>query len=616
LSRFTHLAFGSSWRRQALACLLLAAVALGAGAPASLVALGALAVALGTALLRGGKLMRRAIEVSRVRADRRLAGASARRGLALARTHDWLRKTQDALGGFASSSDAGAGAVEAAEASLEMLDGLRDSLDATRASRNQFKGGHIPIMGGNAEAISERLGGTLKPYSWTPGHLLPGRFRGAATQTSMVIDEIRVLHNAEIERSVLLLTLVARAILLLLAPLLGSWTNAATPVSETGAVADAFWLLAAGCSLATMLAGPEVVDLAMSDSEKGFRFRRKLLWIEVPICLGLVLLQPAWTVVVFTTGWTNWWQRQTPELAFDWRKLAIFVAAVIGLQSAGLALQSVAFGPGLVEVVAALAAIAITGGSYGAMLPLTAATAIGVVVGDSTRSIRVARAARLELMTCSRQLAITAATIDAAAPEIPQARNAARLARTGARNLEREADLFGRRGVQARQVLADLFDQAIAQSTLPRPDSSDYAVAAEAAEAAGLPVPPYAIEPILGELALARVRERRHAQALQRFTVTALNEASNHGTEGVRVLAKRRHDRFLVTVGNLPKAKTVGKTSEGRGMLERFASKLPGGRLTEPVGPRPSAAVGLPIEGSWWVVELECDVTILTIPLE
>lgn len=599
----------------AYACLL-AALLLALGVSATVVALLLLGLALTLTLVRGGRIVQRALEVSRVRAERRLEIARARRGEALARTHNWLRMVQEGLLAYARSSDAEPNASAAAESSAEMLEELHDSLDQTRSSRRQFKGGHVPVVGGNADAISRRLGGELKPYSWTPAHLIPGRIRGATTQTSMVIDEIRVLHNAEIERSVLLLTLVARAVLVLLAPALGGWTNADTPVLDTGPAADLVWLLAAAISLGTLLSGPRIVDLAMSDSDEGFDLRRRLLRIEVPVALALLILQPAWTVVVFVTGWTNWWQRQTPGLAFDWRKLSIFVAAVVGLQALGLTLQSVPVGPATVEVAVALLAIAVTGGSYGAMLPLTVATAIGVVVGDGARSIRIARAARTELLGCSRQLAVTAATIDAAVPEMPLARNAAALARRGAENLEREADLFGRRGVQARQVLIDLFDQAIVQSTLSRSDSRQYQLAAEAATAAGVPPPPYAMEPILGSLTLARVPQRRNAHVLQRFLVNALNEASTHGTEGVRILARRRDQRLLVTVGNLPKRTTTGAVSEGREILEHYATSLPLGHLTEPLGLRPSSAVETLLPGPWWVAEVECDIAVLEIPLE
>jgi hypothetical protein len=605
-----------NWQRRTVACILLAVVAVALGVDATVVAAAMLATALGMALLSGGQIVRRALEVSRVRAERRLDSARARRGLALVHTHDWLRQAQESLRSFVSSEAAAGRAAEAAEDSVEMLGGVRESLDSTRESRNQYKGGHVPVVGGNAAAISERLGGSLKPYWWTPAHLVPGRLRGATTQTSMVIDEIRVLHNAEIERSVLLLTLAARAILVSLAPLLGGWTGADTPVVQTGAIADLVWAFAAITSLATMLFGPTIVDLAMSDSDDGFDLRRRLLKVEVPLSLAVLLLQPAWTVVVFATGWTNWWQRQTPHLAFDWRKLAVFVTVVVGLQSVGLALQSTGLEAGVVEVAAALVAIAVTGGSYGAMLPLTVATAIGVVVGDSTRSIRVAREARSELLSCSKQLSVTAATIDAAAPDVPLARNAATMARQGARNLEREADLFGRRGVLARQVLADLFDQAIAQSTLVRLDSREYEDAAQVAESTGNPPPAYVVEPILGDLVLARVAHRRHAQALQRFLVAALNEASVHGTDGVRVLAHRRDGFFTVTIGNLPRTVEAGKPSEGLAILERLASKFPHGRLPRPPGLQPAKAVELPYSGDWWVAELECDVTILEFPFE
>jgi hypothetical protein len=585
------------------------------GVPATAVALLSLGTALGLTLLRGGRIVGRALDVSVARRERRLETAQARRGETVARAHNWMRNAQDRLEDFA-ATESDPAAIAAAEQSVELLQGLRDSLDRSRHSRDQFKGGRIPVVGGNAEAISTRLGGELKSYSWTPAHLIPPRLRGAAAQTTMVVEEIRVLHNAEIERSVLLLTLVARALLVLLAPLLGAWTSADTPLAGTGVVADLVWLAAAAVCVGTVAIGPRAVDLAMTDSETGFRFRRGLLRIEVPVALAVLVFQPAWTVVVFATGWTNWWQRQTPALAFDWRKLAIFVATVISLQGLGLGLQGVATGPAALEIAVALLAIAVTGGSYGAMLPLTAATAIAVVVGDGTRSIRVARAARMELLACSDQLFLTASVIAAAAPELPLARDAASMARQGAENLEREADLFGKRGVLARQVLVDLLDQAISRSALAREDTHKYRVTAEAAAAMGDPPPAYAMDPLPDPVLQARMRERHEANALLQFLVAALNEAGVHGTEGVRILARRRGERLLVTVGNLPKEEIAQAPSEGGEILRHYASKLPSGRITDPLGPRPGSAVDSPLPYVWWVVEAECDIRVLDSPLE
>ena len=456
----------------------------------------------------------------------------------------------------------------------------------------------------------------MKPFSWTPAELLPDRLRWMGTQTSMVISDIRVLHNAEIERSVLLLTLVARAVLVVLAPLLGTWTHADTPLTATGPLADAVWLLAAAVSLATLVKGPLIVDEAMTDSAEAQRFRHRLLRVEVPIALAVLLLQPAWTVVVFVTGWTNWWQRQTEGLEFDWLKLAVFIGAVVGLQAAGLALQGVAVGPAIAEVVVALLAIAVTGGSYGAMLPLTIATAITVVVGDGTRSIKVAHATRRELLACSLQLSQTAAEIDAAAPEMPLARHAAALARKGAEDLERDSERYGQQGARTKRVLGDLCAQALTQSRLDPEDSSAYRDARQAAKAIGEPEPPYAMPPILGPLTLARLASRRHANVLRRFLVVALNEASVHGTGGVLVVARRRDERLLVAVGNLPRRIAADGASEGGVQLRLLASNLPRGRLTEPAGLRDGAEIGSPLPGPWWVVEAECDIAVLKNPLE
>jgi hypothetical protein len=590
-------------------------VLLALGASATVIALVTLGVVLGITLLLGGRVRRRALEVSEARRVRRLETAQAQRGEAVARAHDWMRNAQDRLEDFAATGCDGE-PLESAEQSIELLQGLRDSLDRSRTSREQFKRGRIPIIGGNADVISKRLGGELKSYRWTPKHWVPPRLRGGVDQTTMVIEEIRVLHDAEIERSVFLLTLVARALLILLAPLLGAWTSAKTPVADTGLVADLVWSAAAVISVGTIVIAPRAVDLAMTDSPAATRFRGRLLWLEVPVALAVLIFQPAWTVVVFVTGWTNWWQRQTPGLAFDWRKLAIFVAAVIVLQGVGLSLQGVATGPAALEIALALTVIAVTGASYGAMLPVTVATAIAVVVGDSARSIRVARAARLELLDCSSQLFHTAAVIDGAAPEMPLARDAASMARKGAENLEREAELFGRRGVLARRVLVDLFDQAISRSALPREDTREYRDAAASAAASGSGPPAYAMDPLPDPILQARIRERGDANALLHFLIAALNEAGVHGTEGVRLLCRRHDEKLLVTVGNMFDEESVAAPNEGGHILRHYASRLPAGQVTEPLGPRPSSAVATSLPFPWWVAEVECDIGVLDSPLE
>jgi hypothetical protein len=587
-------------------------IAIALGAPATTVVLAMLVLSLGLALLAGGQIVQRAVEVTRLRGEEQAASAAARFGAGVSRAHDWIR-VEGQLRALLDTELDPRLRTEITR-SIEIIEELREAMREASNLRYQHGRRVLPV-GGHAEAVAERSGGSLKPYSWTPQQLIPARLRGASTQLSMILDEVRVLHNAEIERSVLLFTLLARATLVAMAPLLGAWTKADTPWVETDLVADLVWAAAALVSLATLAMAPRIIDTVMRDEESASRFRHRLLQIEVPICLLAVPLLPAWTVVVFTAGWTNWWQRQTPRLEFDWSKLAVYVGVVVLLQVLGLTAQSLEGGEIALEVTIALAAIAVIGGSYGAMLPLALATVVAVVIGDGSRSIRTARRARGGLLDCARQLRATASLIDTTGPEMPQARNAATLSRQAASNLEREADLFGRRGLLAPQVLAELFDQAIGDSRLLRAGSVQLDLERRAAEDQGVDPPAFALEPILGDLAFARMAKQRHARILRAILVTAYNEAGVHGSRGVRAELQHAFGRLRLYVANLPRPDSEGTYGSGGKRLADLASKLPGGSLVAPLGLRAAAELGYPGSSPWWVVEVSFDAKVLADPV-
>lgn len=590
----------------------IATLALGIEATAVVAVL--LAVALLATLLAGGRLVERAIKVTRARADQQALAAEARFGAGVARAHDWIRVGGD-LRALLSRGSLDSRLREAIGKALATTEGLGEAMRSTQAARTR-RDGSGPPLGGHAPEVLERIGGSLKPFSWTPRRLVPVPLRGAGTQFSLVMDEVRVLHNADIERAVLLFTLVSRAALVTLAPLLGAWTRAATPVAETGTVADFVWASAAIVSLATAAIAPRVADTAMRDTDQASQFRRRLLAIEVPIALSALILLPAWTVVVFTAGWTNWWQRQTPRLEFDWAKLAIFAVAVVVLQATGLTIQSIPPADVVLEIAISLLALSMVGGSYGAMLPLAFATILSVVVGDGSRSIRTARRARGNLLDCARQLRSTASLIDAEGPAIPLALSAATMSRQAASKLEREADLFGRRGLLAPRVVAEIFDQAIGGCNLLRPDSAQLDLQRIAAAERDEPEPAFALEPILGRLANLTVAKQRHAHVLRSLLIAAYNEAGVHGTKGVRASLTAHEEQLMLRIGNLPRPRSAGTAGEGGQRLAALVTKLPGGALAVPPGPRPAGQAGYPGSAEWWVLEVLIDASILSAKLK
>jgi|GEM_PF-3266520 len=587
-------------------------LALGASAPG--IASAMLCAALLVALLAGGRIVRRALVVARARGEDQAQASERRFGAGVARAHDWIRVEGD-LRALLEGERLGRGEQVQVRRTIETIERLRETMRASSVERHS-QGGSPPPLAGHAVGVLERVGGDLKPYSWTPRSLLPDGMRAMGTQFSMVLDEVRVLHNVEIERAVLLFTLVARAALILLAPLLGSWTRAHVPLADTDTPADAVWIVAAAISLATAARAPMIVDKAMEDSESAHAFRGRLLMVETPVSLLATVLLPAWTVVVFAAGWTNWWQRQTPRLEFDWAKLAIFVAVVSGLQCLGLAIQGIAAGGIALEVVITLTAIAVIGASYGAMLPLALATILSVVVGDGARSIRTARRARATLLDCARQLRATAATIDSSGAEVPLARNAATMSRQAAGKLEREADLFGRRGLLAPQIVAEVFDQAIGISNLMRRGAVQLDLRRRAAAERGDPDPAFVEEPILGPLANARVAKQKHARILRSLLVTAYNEAAVHGSKGVRAELAVLDGRLRLLVSNLPRPHSEGTSGEGGQRIRSLAAKLPGGEL--PLAPelRPGRELDFPSDDEWWVVEVLIDQAILVRQVE
>lgn len=608
----THALSQQRWALAVAGSGAAAAVALARGRNGTTVATVLLGGAFAVAARRSREIMADAVEIAHAREEEQLRLARARLGQALSGAHDAV----NAVG-----ADLGAALLEAppeAEwrapglAALRRLDAIGFVLRGSRELREVLSDEHgrLPIVGGHARQIRSET--TLKPYHGTLGGL-PLPLRGAVRQVGLVLDEVRVLHNADIERSVFVMTLASRAALVTLAPLLGGWTVARVPLEGGWRLADAGWVAASAIAVVTAAFAPSLVDRAMEDSAPGRQTRGRQLRIEVPIAVAAAFLSPCWTVVVFASGWTNWWQRQTPHLAFDWRKLAAFVAAVVALQSAGLAVQGVGPGAASREIALALLAIAVTGGSYGAMLPLSAWTALSVLIGDSQRSLRTLRGARDEMLACARDLDVAADAITVAAPDAPTALRAAATARQAARQLDRAADRAARRGLLASQVAAEVAGEAIARSYLPRRRSRELEGLRRAATARGAAEPAYATEPIFDPpgLANARVRRQRAARVLRSFIEHALNEAGVHGTGAVRILWIAEGEVLVVRVGNRMRAgeDDGGTGGEGGKALTRLGRRLPRGDVTR--GERPPRDLRVPGDGKWWTIELRCAAEVL-----
>jgi hypothetical protein len=503
--------------------------------------------------------------------------------------------------------------LEDALRSVEVLSELlRDSTPARAALIDE--NGVVPLVGVSAARQHRQGAGAVKPlYGDRDGlpRFVPSELRAAARQVGLVLDETRLLHTAEVERAVLLFTLLSRAVLVSLSPVLGEWSPVRQPLVGGFRATDIPWGAASIVSIATALGGPWVVRMAMTDSPAGRRFRNRLLAVEVPVATAAILFSPAWTIVVFASGVTNWWQRQSNGMAFHWGKLATFVIWVVSLRAASLARQGVPLQASTLEVAGALTAILVTGASYGAMLPLTIATALDVLVGDGRRSLRAVLKARGELVRAARQLNETAEAIDAAAPGSDAAHLAATTARRAALQIERAADRAGRRGLMSSHLLSELTAEAIARSFLPRRETPELERRQEMARESGEESPPYATEAIFlsPELTAARIDRQRHARALRAIIEHSLNEAGVHGTGGVRLILSGDEPTLTVRVGNRPATdRHRGIGGQGGGHLDRLAARLTDGEVER--GIRPATDVRMPKGTDWWVVELRCSMSI------
>lgn len=555
-------------------------------------------------------------EANRREAHQRIL-ADAQLGQALGGAHDALNSVEPELRALLHDPECSAAMAARIDEALEAIATLSQLLRRSAPARDALvdEDGVVPLVGVSAAQQHRRGPRAVRPlYGSRDGlpSFVPSELRAAARQVGLVLDETRLLHTADVERAVLLFTLLSRAVLVSLSPVLGGWSPVRQPLAGGLEAADIPWMAASATSIATALAGPWVVRLVMEDSAAGRRVRNRLLLIEVPVAAATLVFSPTWTVVVFASGVTNWWQRQNKGMAFNWGKLPIYIAGVVAFQGAGLARDHIALNTAGLEIFGALVAILITGASYGAMLPLTIGTALDVLVGDGRRSLRAVVRARSELVRAARQLNETADVIDAAAPESEAAHLAAMTARRAALQIERAADRAGRRGLMSSHLLPELTAEAIARSFLPRRDTTELEQQQARAHASGQPAPAYATEPIflMPELSHSRIAQQRHARTLRAIVEHSLNEARIHGTGGVRLILSSDGSTLTVRIGNRPTPDdAAGLVGQGGSDLTRLASRLPESRVER--GLLSADEMRMPGDGEWWVVTLTCSASVL-----
>lgn len=404
------------------------------------------------------------------------------------------------------------------------------------------------------------------------------RLRDALRRVGAVLDDVRTLHDAEIEWSVLLFTLWARLVLVGAAALVPSWTAGVSPLADGVSPSDAPWMLALASSAVTAVFAPAIATAVMRRDASGATVRRILLAVEVPVAVAALLLTPSWMLAAFAAGWTNWWQRPV----FNWVRLAAWIAAVASCLALGWVLAGVAAAPALGETVVAFAVIGIIGGSYGAMLPISATLLLRVVLGGLLSPRRARSRADERLREAVQSLVRAADVAERAAGDDAAALRQASKLRSAATSIALAADGGDRWAARTPTSLGRLIEDALGRAAFAFEDARA-ATSLEAARIAGEEEPltyaPPAFRP--PELASWRLVSRNDARALALAVVEITREAARYGTRqlSTTVLLDRAavRLRFANEVRRSPRAHGRGT---GQGTIEDLLARIPGAALT------------------------------------
>jgi len=503
-----------------------------------------------------------------------------------ARTHDPFRGAADALHRARGRGVTDQPAIDRAMTSIEAVDAaLRETSTARRVGRRENEAslfGGVASEHRGAIEVTRLYGDPLT----LPGWLRPGP-RDALLRVGRVLDDVRLLHSMQLEWSVMLLTLWARAILVGLSPLLGAVAFAPLPLDDGFEFATVPWLLAAGWAAGCALIAPRTARLVLSRTDAGHAARRVLLAVEVPLACVTAVLFPAWTVVVFAAGWTNWWQRQwndpQAKAEFSWSRLGIFLAVVVSTQVAGLVLHGVGAGGALIEVLAALAAIAVVGGSYGAMWPVSAAVLVQIVGGALFKRRDAIRSVGRRLDGPIDDLRAAARAIEVAEPGNEGARADADALRGVARQLQLREAVADRSRRRTPLDVEALLESALRDGGTMQESPVGERMVADAAGAGEAEPVTLALPSISPEsLRTARFASRSYARTVKQLVVRCAMEARTHGTGVLQTILRPEGEELVLRIANRPApSPSTGRRGRGRGRRELvgLAESLPGGEL-------------------------------------
>jgi hypothetical protein len=475
----------------------------------------------------------------------------------------------------------GAQGLETVVGALAVVEGLEDAIRETGPARAVRRGdGRWRAVGGLAaknsyHAEDDPMTLYQDPLN-LPDWIRGPRIRDVLMRFGAVLDDVRLLHDARIEWSVLLFTMWARLVLVALAPLLAGATFGRAPLSGGFKARDVPWLVAVILSSVTAVAAPRVAQSVMRRDSRGAEVRGWLLVVEIPVAVAAMLATPCWPVASFAAGWTNWWQRPT----FSWRKLIAWILSVSACLIVGMLLADLAGGRIAPEIAVSMAVIAVIGSSQGAMLPISMTMLAQVIVGGLVSPRRARHRADEQISSAIRQLLEAATVIEtrSATGDVRATADADSL-REVAIALAARADTTDHWAGRVPLGLRALLETALQRGGGPRYASPTAAYQAAEAERTGIGEPLTTMPPSFYSDALAglRLKHRAHARSLSLLVVKIVEEARRYGTGALQTRCHREDDRLVLRFANpIRRGSITGGRGTGAGTLRKLAGEIPG----------------------------------------
>lgn len=413
----------------------------------------------------------------------------------------------------------------------------------------------------------------------------PGWLKAAWAPAARRIDAIRAIHTHQIEWIALYALLWLRPILLLAVAVLPAWaTSGLRPPVDTGTAGDLAWAAALLVATASALAAPRIVPIIQDKSVSEIPLCRRLLWIEAPTWIFLIMAAPSW--LAWTYGAMTFTYAERP--GWSTRNAVVIGVGGVGGLVTSLALRDADAGQAAIETLVAVVTLAIISTSYGLLLPLV----LDRLLFSDLRARRAEH--RLEQAIAGGAVAETRqAAIDAA-------------------RLIEQHDMSGPEADAVRAVAAATDRPTSQRRWWPR-----IGTLAEIVADAAAPLVPSAgpdarltVQWEPGPHLAGRAVRRPNRRALERVLKAMIGEADRHALGTIVVTIAEDDGLLHLRVVNQPDPESPPGSGEGTGIVSSELGSLPDGRHAHPPGLQQVRRRG--VLRDFWVVEVVCSSQILT----